>query len=128
VTRPARRPAEAGYALAEALIAAAIIAAALGATYEAVQTNVRAATQVQDQRQAALLGQSKLAELGSVIPLVPGSSAGRDGAFAWRVDIGTYGERNARDDGPPLLAIAVRISRAGEDRALLTLRTLRVVA
>lgn len=119
------RAAEAGFTLMETLVAAAIIAAAMGMTYDVVSSSARTAREMQDRRQAVLVAQSLLAQVGATIALAPGASSGRDGALAWLVDIDAD-----RDDqtagGPPLLAVRVAVGRIGEPRPLVALRTLKL--
>lgn len=124
---PADRSAEAGFALLETLVAAAIIAATMGMTYEAVASGARTAREMQDRRQASLVAQSLLAQVGATIALSPGASSGRDGALTWLVEVAPVaGDDAPGAGGPPLMSVRATVGRVGEARPLVALRTLKV--
>jgi hypothetical protein len=118
------RDREAGSVVIEAMVAVAIIAVMLGATYQAVgQSNVRVRS-AEASRTAALIAHSRLAAVGSDIPLEPGETTGAEGDFLWRVRVAAAPE--AASDMGRLMSVtaAVRSRRGGPDRAVL--RSLRL--
>lgn len=118
---------EAGFTLLETLIAAAIIAAMTGVTYEAAASTARIEREVRDRRQATLVAQSLLAQLGVTLALEPGATTGTDGAFSWVVEIDPYGGGDStRGMGPALVAAHVSVSRPGTARPLVRLSTLKI--
>ncbi|THD60621.1 type II secretion system protein [Phenylobacterium sp.] len=76
---------QSGSALVEAMVAVAVIAMMLAVTYRAVGESVLRARAAEATRTAALIAQSRLATVGSEIPLTPGETTGVDAGFAWRV-------------------------------------------
>jgi hypothetical protein len=78
---------QSGSALVEAMVAVAVIAMMLAVTYRAVGESVLRARAAEAGRTAALIAQSRLAMVGSEIPLSPGETTGVDAGFAWRVFI-----------------------------------------
>lgn len=111
-----------GFALVEAVVALAIVAAILGATFQALAAVRIAMTSAQAHRLAALEGRSLVAQLGSTIPLVPGSSEGSAGSLHWRVDVGTL---ETRAVGFPLRHAVVTVFDRN-DKPLLRLDALRL--
>lgn len=115
---------EAGSALVEAMVAVAIIAMMLAVTYRSVGESVLRSRAAEASRTAAMIAQSRLALVGSEIPLTPGETTGVDGDFAWRIEIDST-EEDASATGHLLAVTAsVRGASGGADRAVL--RTLRL--
>jgi general secretion pathway protein I len=115
---------EAGSALVEAMVAVAIIAMMLAVTYRAVGESVLRSRAAEASRTAAMIAQSRLALVGSEIPLTPGETTGVDGDFAWRIEIDST-EEDASAMGHVLAVTAsVRGASGRADRAVL--RTLRL--
>lgn len=111
-----------GFALVEAVVSLAIVAAILGATFQALGAVRSAVTSAQAHRLAALEARSLIAQLGSTIPLVPGTSEGGSELHRWQVDIATAESRAIR---VPLRRVVVTVFDRNA-RPLMRLETLRL--
>ena len=108
-----------GFTLLEVLIAFAILAVAMGAILQSFSQGLRSMTVAEKYTAAALLAQTKLAEVGSVIPLEAGEHDGvfesdleRSGGttFDWRVTIEPYeGEDGLGGEMPELQIYRVAV-------------------
>jgi general secretion pathway protein I len=110
------------------LIAFAILAVALGAILQAFSQGLRTMSLAERHTQAALLAQSKLAEVGATIPLEEGEQTGETGqGYEWRVDIRTYEGPDAPfggDDAVRLFQVDVEVAwEGGTPARLVTLRS-----
>ncbi len=125
-----------GFTLLEVLIAFAILAVAMGAILQSFSQGLRSMTVAEKYTAAALLAQTKLAEVGNTIPLEDGEHDGvfesdldRGGGttFNWRVTIGPYeGEEGLGGELPELRIYRVVVEVGWDERypaRLVTLRT-----
>lgn len=123
------RGVERGTALVEALVALAVFAAMLGVTYGAITDRSRAARLLQTERQAVGIAQSVLARAGSDIALAPGVVDGREGDFAWQIEMERYqGEGAPPVGGPPLIEVTVAVHPLDAGKPRVALRSLRVAS
>ena len=122
-SRKGRRVSESGSALIEAVVAVAIVAMMLAVTYRSVGDSVLRARAAEASRTAMMVAQSRLALVGSEIPLQPGETTGVDGGYSWRVEIAPA-EAGPSAVGQLLSVTASVRDRGPADRAVL--RTLRL--
>lgn len=115
---------ERGTVLIEALVAIAILAEisllAFRATGESAVRTQRAETQ----RLAVLVAQSRLASVGSEVPLREGRFSGVDGDFAWTVSERPMAAASSR--AGRLVAVSIEVSDRGSAVRLAHLETLRL--
>lgn len=111
-----------GFALVEAVVALAIVAAILGVTFQTMTFALRTISGTEQRRAAMLEARSLTAQLGATLPLVPGTSEGRNGAMRWRIDID---EVNGREIQAPLRRAVVTVSDE-RSHVLARLETLRL--
>lgn len=114
------RPRARGYILVETMVALLVLALVLGATLDAVASSTRVARRVADTRAALLVARSTLEEVGTAIPLAPGTVDGVDHGFVWRV-------RVERPESAGLSRVSVAVGRPGAP-PLATLATLKLAA
>jgi general secretion pathway protein I len=127
-----------GFTLLEVLIAFAILAVAMGAILQSFSQGLRSMSVAEKYTEATLLAQTKLAEVGSVIPLEAGEYGGdfeselvRNGGteFVWRVTIEPYeGEEGLGGELPDLQIFQVAVEVGWNETypaRLVTLRTRR---
>jgi general secretion pathway protein I len=119
-----RQTTEQGSVLVEAMVAVAVIAMMLAVTYRAVGDSVLRSRAAEASRTAMMIAQSRLATVGSEIPLEPGETTGVDGDFAWRIRIAPETEDPSTMGHLLSVTASVRDRKAAADRAVL--RTLRV--
>jgi hypothetical protein len=119
-----RDDAERGSVLIEALVAIAVVALVLTWGYRAVGGSALRARAAEASRTAALIAQSRLATVGAEIPLAPGETRGRDGAFAWRVEVAPQAAQAST--AGELYAVTVSVRDLGGVANRAVLRTLRV--
>ena len=110
----------------ESIIAAAIVAMALGATYRVISDSAGRDRAAAARRDALLIAQSQLADVGADIPLEAGDVVGQDGELIWRVEISPYGEADERNPVGALWRVDVSVSSRRGGANLVTLRTLRL--
>jgi general secretion pathway protein I len=113
-----------GFTLLEILIAFTLLAIAMGALMQAFSSGLRTADAVSVRMTALLHARAKLEEVGPLIPIEPGVTAGRfaDG-FDWRVDIAPYAEPDIQPGVVVLREVRVEVSgMSGRPVALTTLR------
>lgn len=111
-----------GYALVEAVVSLAIVAFILGATFQALGMARGALASAAAHRAATLEARSLVAQLGSTIPLVPGTAEGQSHSFRWRVEIETV---ESREIGSPLRRAVVTVTDP-RARVLARLETVRL--
>lgn len=115
-----------GFTLLEALIAFTILAVALAALLRAFGAGIGGLTRAEAYGTAALHARSKLEEVGSVLPIEPGSrEGGFDDGYRWRVDISAYGDGEPETRTQAVL-YAVDVSVGQDETPLVTLRTVRL--
>lgn len=123
---------EGGFTLLEVLVALVVTGLAIGAAFHVFGTSFQGQARAERITSAALIAESKMAEVGATIALRPGTSSGRtaDG-YAWQTDI------RALDSLPqavlqksPVRAfeVEVRVSWPGAAVDTILLRTLRLRA
>ena len=119
---------EAGFTLLEVLVAFAVLTISLGVLLRVFSGSVDRQNIVQDQKTALSLAESKLAALGSEIPLVDGTYDGVfDNGFGWSVEIAPYPESDSTTAlSAKQATLTVRWPRAKGPYAF-TLQTLRAI-
>lgn len=113
-----------GSVLIEAMVAVAIIAAVLAVTYRSLGENALRLRAADSARTATLIAQSRLALVGSDIPLEPGETEGTDGAFVWVVTIDAAPA--APSTSGTLLRVSARVRDIGGRADRVRLDTLRL--
>ena len=117
-----------GFTLLEVLVAFTILAVALVALLRAFSSGLRGLDAAEVASIAVQHARSKMAEVGSAIPLEPGAEEGAfDDGFRWRVVI----EPHELGDGAaaetlPLLPYEVEVTVTGARGGEVTLRSLRL--
>ncbi len=123
-----------GFTLLEVLIAFTILAIAMGAILQAFSQGLRVMTVAERHAAATLLAQTKLAEVGTAMPLEDGEYGGvfesdLETPFAWRIVIEPFvGEEGGEAEFEGLRIFQVAVEVGWEDRfpaRLVTLRTAR---
>ena len=123
-----------GFTLLEVLISFVILALAMGAILQAFSQGLRVMTVTERHAEATLLAQTKMAEVGTVIPLEAGEhedvfESDLETPFRWRVVIEPYegGEGDAvQFEGLQVFQVAVEVGWKDRFPArLVTLRTAR---
>ncbi len=123
-----------GFTLLEVLIAFAILAVAMGAILQAFSQGLRVMTVAEKHVVATLLAKTKLAEVGTAIPLEDGEYGGvfesdLETPFEWRIVIEPFvGEEGGEAEFEGLRIFQVAVEVGWEDRfpaRLVTLRTAR---
>ena len=118
------------FTLIEVLVAFTILALALGALLPAFSSGLAAQSRAEVHASTVLQAQSKLAEVGSVIELAPGTTAGifEDGT-TWQVEIVPYSDAGLKEALPDrLAAYRVMVTVAQDDHPVTMLTTLRLGA
>jgi general secretion pathway protein I len=92
----ARRRAERGFTLVEALVAIVILALSLGALLSAHDGGLRGATAIDEHLRARLLAQSLLAQWSQHRVIPQGPFQGRSGRLAWTVSIAPFTRAGGR--------------------------------
>lgn len=115
-----------GFTLIEVLVAFALVALVLGAALRLVSGGLNDSDVAERQTLAVLVAESRIAEVGTAVPLAPGVTDGTaPGGYRWRREIRPIAD--AADDDPlPLYAITVEVS--ADDRRGVRLSTLRPAA
>lgn len=120
-----------GFTLLEVLVAFTLCAFVLAAALQVFSTGLSGTAASQRHVVATMMAQSKLAELASANPLIPGRQGGTtaDG-YRWQAEVAPYTELNADDlvNTPVILyqlTVQVAWNSAGHARDV-TLTTLRV--
>jgi general secretion pathway protein I len=107
------RTKDAGFTLLEVLVALTILAVAFGVTIAAIGPALhRIGTDVAE-RNAITYAQSLMARVGADVPLVDGTTNGRDGNLSWSVGITPWLAPWQKDEQPnflPLRAHMVKVS------------------
>jgi general secretion pathway protein I len=127
-----RRHAQAGFSLLEILVAFSILALSLGVLLEIFSTALRGVALSEHYTKAALLAESRLADLGADIALESGSfSSGEEEGYRWEVSVSPYAGGDL-ETGPGYLeplAVKVLVSwgELGRERRI-QVETLRLSA
>lgn len=120
---------ERGFTLIEALVALAIIALVLPVAIQGIIGSSRELARIETERQAAVLAQSLMAQLGATVPLDPDHPAeGRDAGFDWTVEAlrPTPASPDEARDGLDLVEVSISVRK--DDGPPFVLSGLRVVA
>ena len=118
-----RRGGETGTMIVEAMVAVLIVSLMAGLWFQTVAGTTARERGLADRRTALLVAQSQLATVGVLHAVVPGTTTGRDGRFAWRIAID-----GAPDAGAGIARVTVTVDGDGEGnsaRRLASLETLR---
>lgn len=128
-TEGAPRGRPAGFTLIEVLVAFVILALALGALLPSFATGLRGIDVADHYTTAALLAESRLAEVGVAIPLQEGTTGGDlEGGFTWHLEIAARADLDP-GDRLPVRAYGVVVTVAwvaGNEERSITLETLRL--
>jgi len=124
VTRRRFRAREAGFGVIESLVACLVVAAMLGAMYETVIAQARAARMVHDRRLSLLVAQSALESVAGPDVGAVTAAHGLQGDIAWSAETTPYAG-GARDGDATLERVTVRAGPVGQS-PLVTLSTLRL--
>jgi len=124
------RDRDAGFTLTEVLVSFVIIALALTVLLPIVGDNLRLGTGAQDAKAAAQLAESKLAQVGTLMPLRPGETSGTQDGLRWQLRIGSPARIDSPDAGRLALYEVETVVGRDDSAAspLVTLRTLRLGA
>ncbi|WP_457675321.1 prepilin-type N-terminal cleavage/methylation domain-containing protein [Thiolapillus sp.] len=76
-----------GFSLLEVLVAFAILGMSLGILYQAFGSSLRNLSVAGDYTRAMIIAESRLAEAANRMPLEPGSEAGEEESYHWRVRV-----------------------------------------
>jgi hypothetical protein len=114
---------DAGTAFIDTMVAAAIVALCLGTMYRVTADTAHRSAALSETRTALLIAQSQLAAAGFEMPLTPGVTSGRQGAFVWNVAVAPSGE--GASNAGRLWSVTVSVGREGAPVSV-TLRTLRL--
>ncbi|WP_096704325.1 hypothetical protein [Magnetospirillum sp. 15-1] len=117
---------QAGFAVLDAMVAVAVVAGTLGAMLDVLADGAGRSRMTEARRLGLLVAQSRLAAVGTEVPLRAGAVSGVDGDFAWSVGIGPYRVGAARSDAGDLLLVTVLVRpRTGWGKTV-ELRSLRL--
>ena len=117
-----------GFTLLEVLVAFTILAVGLVALLRAFSSGLRGLDAAETASIAVQHARSKMAEVGSVMPLEPGAEEGAfDDDFRWRVAIEPHelGD-GAAAEALPLLPYEIEVTVTGSRGGAVTLRSLRL--
>lgn len=102
-----------GFTLVEILVAFAILALTFAVVMQAFSGGLRLLSASGSRAEAFRLAESRLAETGRAVPLVPSAESGEEGHYRWRVDVTPYESEAANDTElavprPYLVTVTVR--------------------
>jgi general secretion pathway protein I len=85
------RRGQGGFTLLEVLVALSVLAISLGVLVPVFSGTLERQAALADQKTATALAESKLAAVGSEIPLTDGATDGKfDNGFTWHIEVGPY--------------------------------------
>jgi general secretion pathway protein I len=128
--RGALRRAAPGFTLIETLVAFMILSLALLAAMQAFSSSLRGISAAEGTGTAVLHARSKMDEIGTAIPLVPGETGGAfsDG-FLWKAGIEPYSGAYLGQTGTlPLAAYQVSVTVTWGRAQAITLQTVKLGA
>lgn len=110
--------AEKAFTLVEILVALVVLAVAAVPLLQSFAGGLRASDGARQQSYAMLLAQSKMAAVGTELPLEPGAIEGRfDNRFAWEVIIAAEADAASQDaPGTEVMSVTVTVSWPSENR------------
>ena len=117
---------DAGAIFVESIIAAAIVALALTGAFRVIADGAARDRTLSERRQALLVAQSRLASVGSEIPLRAGDSSGREPGVTWRVEMSPYTDDIGPSDAGALLKVVVSVSDSRKGTELARLDSVRL--
>jgi general secretion pathway protein I len=126
------RRVQAGFSLLEVLVAFSVLALSLGVLLQIFSTAMRGVDLAGQYSEAVLLAESRLASVGSAIPLEAGNYVGDDAGYRWQVSLAPYADplsdANLTNPGAPEpLQVRVEVRwRDGERERSLALDSLRL--
>ena len=124
-----RRRAAAGFTLLETLVAFVLVALTLGAAYASWMNGSRAAARAEEVLSALTRAENALARVGAEIPLTPGETVLRDGAWLTAIDITPHAAADpAADAVVGLTPYLVRVRVEAPSGGATVLETLRLGA
>ncbi len=117
-----------GFTLLEVLVAFTILAIALTALIQAFSQGLRASTVAEERATAVLVARSKLAEVGSSIPLEESEqSGGLESGLDWRLIISSPQDAEfGLDEGSNLRTYEITLLIHHGERSLFEVHSLRV--
>ncbi len=123
-------PREAGFTLLEVVVAFTVAALVVAAAFQVFGTAFGGSARAERQTLALLTAESKLAEVGHTLPLVPGTRNGdAAGDLRWTVRI--VGEGDAREANAPRgplrsYSVSVTVRWGARDAEAVTLNSVRI--
>jgi hypothetical protein len=121
-----KRRREAGFAFLDAVIAAAVIAGTVGVMYRVVADGTARTRAVTVKRLAVMVAESRLATVGTEIPLSAGTVTGLEGPFIWRLQVTPYSVGPGRSEAGELYRVAVTVRYRTADGNAVEIRSLRL--
>lgn len=121
-------PNQRGFVFVEAMVALAIVAVAVGLLFTILGDSLGRSRAVTAKHQGLLVAQSRLAAVGSEIPLRAGQVSGAEGALVWQVGISPYRTGSARSAAGELFLVTVAVRGRNDRAATVELRSLRLAA
>lgn len=115
-----------GFAFVEAIVAAAVVAAAAGLMFQILADGAARSRATDVKRMALLVAESRLAAMGSEIPLVPGASAGVESDFIWGTRISPYRVTPGDSEAGELVLVVVTVRPRNAAADAVVLRSLRL--
>lgn len=115
-----RRRSQRGYALLDAVVALGIVGIISAMFVHVVHGTILSRRHVETSRKAALIAQSRLAELreGAVA-----TGTGREGGYIWQSAVAPF---PGAPDGPGIERLTVTVREAANGRSVLVIETLRL--
>lgn len=115
-----------GFVFAEAMVALAVVAVSVGLLFTVLGDGLGRSRAATATRLGLLVAQSRLAAIGSEIPLRTGTVSGTENGFVWRIDISPYRTGAARSAAGDLFLVAVAVHFRSGTASIVELRSLRL--